>query len=143
MEQVLRRRGATQVFLTGVSTSGGVEATARQAYDYGYNVALVVDAMTDANPDAHRHGIENVFQKIGGDRDHRYPIEAIGNDATLMDRKGVVWSIEGVSLSSTDFKLTHYRIPGPLTRFHPWTYLDATTRWRRLWARTARGCISP
>ena len=65
MEQVLRRRGATQVFLTGVSTSGGVEATARQAYDYGYNVALVVDAMTDPNPDAHRHCIEKVFQKIG------------------------------------------------------------------------------
>ncbi len=65
LEQVLRRRGVTQVFLTGVSTSSGVEAAARQAYDHGYNVALVVDAMTDPNPDAHRHSIEKVFPKIG------------------------------------------------------------------------------
>jgi nicotinamidase-related amidase len=35
------------VVLTGVATSIGVESTARSAYDLGYNVALVLDAMTD------------------------------------------------------------------------------------------------
>jgi nicotinamidase-related amidase len=65
LEQILRRRGATQVFLAGIATSMGVEATARTAYDQGYNVGLVVDAMTDLNPDAHRHSVERVFPRIG------------------------------------------------------------------------------
>ena len=65
LEQTLRRRGVTQVFLAGASTSNGVEATARNAYDHGYNVVLVVDAMTDLNPDMHRHSIEKIFPRIG------------------------------------------------------------------------------
>jgi nicotinamidase-related amidase len=65
LEQILRRRGVTQVFLTGISTSAGVEATARQAYDQGYNVVLVTDAMTDRDADAHQHSTENVFPRIG------------------------------------------------------------------------------
>jgi nicotinamidase-related amidase len=65
LEQILRRRGVTQVFLAGISTSSGVEATARDAYDHGYNVALVVDAMTDLDADAHRHSVEKIFPRIG------------------------------------------------------------------------------
>ena len=55
----------TQVFLTGVATSAGVEATARSAHDHGYNVVLVVDAMTDLNADAHRYSVEKTFPRIG------------------------------------------------------------------------------
>ena len=47
LDDYLRQRGATQVVLTGVATSRGVESTPRSAYDLGYNVTLVVDAMTD------------------------------------------------------------------------------------------------
>jgi nicotinamidase-related amidase len=65
LEQILRRRAVTQVFLGGVSTSGGVEATARNAFDHGYNVVLVVDAMTDLNSDAHRNSVERIFPRIG------------------------------------------------------------------------------
>jgi nicotinamidase-related amidase len=65
LEQILRRRGVTQIFLAGVATGSGVEATARQAYDQGYNVVLVTDAMTDLDPDAHRHAVEKVFPRIG------------------------------------------------------------------------------
>ena len=65
LEQILRRRGATQVVLAGVATGIGVEATARQAYDQGYNLVLVTDAMTDLDPDMHRHAVEKVFPKIG------------------------------------------------------------------------------
>jgi nicotinamidase-related amidase len=42
-----------------------VESTARSAYDYGYNVVFVVDAMTDRDADAHRHSVEKVFPRIG------------------------------------------------------------------------------
>ena len=65
LEQILRRRGVTQIFLVGVSTSMGVESTARSAYDHGYNVVLVLDGMTDRDADAHRHSVEKVFPRIG------------------------------------------------------------------------------
>jgi nicotinamidase-related amidase len=57
-------RGVTQVAIVGVATGSGVEATARQAYDQGYNVVLVTDAMTDLNPDMHEHAVEKVFPRI-------------------------------------------------------------------------------
>jgi nicotinamidase-related amidase len=65
LDEYLRRRGVTQVVLTGVATSAGVEATARNAYDHGYNVVLVVDAMTDRDADAHRHSVDKIFPRIG------------------------------------------------------------------------------
>jgi Isochorismatase family len=48
-----------------VATMGGVESTAGNAHDHGYNVGLVVDAMTDRDPDAHRNSIEKIFPCIG------------------------------------------------------------------------------
>ena len=65
LEQILRRRAVTQVVIAGVATGSGVEATARQAYDQGYNVVLVTDAMTDLDPDMHKHAVEKVFPRIG------------------------------------------------------------------------------
>jgi nicotinamidase-related amidase len=65
LDEHLRQRGVTQIFLAGVATSAGVEATARSAYDHGYNVVLVVDAMTDMSTDAHQNCIEKVFPRIG------------------------------------------------------------------------------
>jgi nicotinamidase-related amidase len=65
LDDCLRGRGVTQVVLTGVATSAGVESTARSAYDLGYNVTLVVDAMTDRDTDAHRHCIEKIFPRLG------------------------------------------------------------------------------
>lgn len=65
LELILRRHAVTQVVLAGIATSLGVEATARTAYDHGYNVAMVVDAMTDSSPEAHRHSVETIFPRIG------------------------------------------------------------------------------
>jgi len=65
LEQILRRVGVTQTLLTGIATSSGVEATARNAYDHGYNVGFVVDAMTDLTADAHHHSVTQVFPQIG------------------------------------------------------------------------------
>jgi nicotinamidase-related amidase len=65
LDDYLRRRGVTQIVLTGVATSIGVESTARSAYDLGYNVTLVVDAMTDRDADAHRHSVEGIFPRLG------------------------------------------------------------------------------
>ncbi|ALM83621.1 isochorismatase family protein [Bordetella sp. N] len=65
LDQYLRRKGVTQIVLVGISTSIGVESTARAAYDIGYNVTLVTDAMADRDPDMHRHSIEKVFPRLG------------------------------------------------------------------------------
>ena len=64
LDETLRKRGVTQVFVTGIATSLGVESTARSAYDYGYNVVIVVDAVTDRDADAHRHCVEKIFPRI-------------------------------------------------------------------------------
>ncbi|WP_239101191.1 isochorismatase family protein [Microbispora amethystogenes] len=61
----LRRRGVTQIVLTGVATSIGVESTARAAHEHGYHVTLVTDAMTDRDPEAHRHSVEKIFPRLG------------------------------------------------------------------------------
>jgi nicotinamidase-related amidase len=61
----LRGLGVTQVVLTGISTTSGIESTARSAYDHGYHVVLATDAMTDTDPDAHANSIERIFPKLG------------------------------------------------------------------------------
>ena len=65
LDQLLRERKVTQVFLTGVATSRGVEATAYSAYDFGYNVVFVTDAMTDREAEAHQHCVEKTFPRLG------------------------------------------------------------------------------
>jgi len=61
----LRRRGVSQVVLTGIATSIGVESTARAAHEHGYHVALVTDAMSDRSADAHRHSTARIFPALG------------------------------------------------------------------------------
>ena len=61
----LRRRGVTQIVLCGIATSIGVESTARDAYEHGYNVALVVDAMTDLSVEAHENSVMRIFPRLG------------------------------------------------------------------------------
>jgi nicotinamidase-related amidase len=65
LESLLRARGVTQVVIAGVATAGGVESTARQAYEAGFNVTLAIDAMTDARPNAHAYSVEHVFPRLG------------------------------------------------------------------------------
>ncbi len=65
LDTLLRDLGVTQIVLAGVSTSAGVESTARSAHDHGYHVVLATDAMADHDPDSHRHSLERVFPKLG------------------------------------------------------------------------------
>jgi nicotinamidase-related amidase len=65
LHESLQKRGVTQVFLAGIATSAGVESTARSAFDYGYNVVFVVDAMTDRDAETHRFCVEKMFPRMG------------------------------------------------------------------------------
>lgn len=64
LEARLRQKGVTQVVITGVATATGVESTARQAFELGFNVTLAIDAMTDARPEAHAYSFANVFPRL-------------------------------------------------------------------------------
>jgi nicotinamidase-related amidase len=65
LDEILRAHGVTQIVLTGVATSIGVESTARSAFDLGYSVAIVTDAITDRDADAHRHAVGKIFPRLG------------------------------------------------------------------------------
>ena len=65
LDTLLRERDVTQIVLTGVSTSAGVESTARAAHEHGYHVVLATDAMADRDADAHAHSVQRVFPRLG------------------------------------------------------------------------------
>jgi nicotinamidase-related amidase len=65
LEEHLKRQGVTQVVVVGVATSNGVEVTARQAFEAGFNVTVATDAVSDANPEAHAYALAKVFPRIG------------------------------------------------------------------------------
>jgi nicotinamidase-related amidase len=65
LEVYLRALGVTQIVMTGIATSSGVEVTARQAYELGLNVTFAIDAMTDVDAEAHAYSVTRVFSKIG------------------------------------------------------------------------------
>ncbi|WP_329740833.1 isochorismatase family cysteine hydrolase [Dyella sp. A6] len=78
LHDYLQQQGVTQVVIAGVATSIGVESTARQAYELGYNVSLVTDAMTDLNRDAHENSVARVFPRLGEGGSTRDMIDLLG-----------------------------------------------------------------
>jgi nicotinamidase-related amidase len=79
LERYLKSQGVTQLVIAGVATSFGVESTARQAYELGFNVTLAVDAMTDRNLDAHTNSIAQIFPKLGETATTRQIIDLLNN----------------------------------------------------------------
>jgi nicotinamidase-related amidase len=61
----LRRRGVTQIVLAGISTSIGVESTARSAWEHSYNLLFVQDAMSDPDTASHAHSLAKIFPRLG------------------------------------------------------------------------------
>lgn len=61
----LRRRGIDTIILTGIATSIGVDTTAREAAQHGYNLVLVPEAMTDRTDQGHNASVEVIFPRLG------------------------------------------------------------------------------
>lgn len=55
----------TQVVIAGYSTTIAVEATARDAYDRGYNVTIVSDAITDPDAAGQDWVVSKLFPRLG------------------------------------------------------------------------------
>ena len=65
LDDYLKGLGVTQIVFSGIATSAGVESSARQAHERGYNVTFATDAMIDGNPELHLNAVTRLFPKIG------------------------------------------------------------------------------
>ena len=65
LDQQLRRRGIQTIVIGGIATNLGVESTARAAFDRGYELVFVEDAMTTLSAEAHKFAIEAIFPRMG------------------------------------------------------------------------------
>ncbi|MGA9061265.1 MAG: hydrolase [Terracidiphilus sp.] len=61
----LRRRGLNTMILCGVATEFGVESTARDAYERGYQQVFAEDAMTGRSAESHANSIAHIFPRMG------------------------------------------------------------------------------
>lgn len=61
----LKAQGVTEIVLCGVATSIGIETTARQAFEAGFNIAFASDAMADLVPAAHENSLTRIFPRLG------------------------------------------------------------------------------
>jgi nicotinamidase-related amidase len=64
LDDLLRDREITQIVLVGLATNYGIESTARQAYDLGYNVVIVSDAVNNPQAEGHEHSMTRVFPSL-------------------------------------------------------------------------------
>lgn len=65
LELRLKELDVTNIVLCGIATSIGVEGTARAAYERGFNVSFVEDAMTDMVLSAHENSLGTIFPRLG------------------------------------------------------------------------------
>lgn len=61
----LRRRGIDNIVLCGIATNIGVESTAREAFQLGYNQIFITDAMTTYTQEEHDATCKYIFPRIG------------------------------------------------------------------------------
>ncbi len=57
----LRRRGIRTIVLGGVTTNQGVESTARQAYELGYEIVVAEDGMSGRSAELHAFSVNEIF----------------------------------------------------------------------------------
>jgi nicotinamidase-related amidase len=77
LDQLLRRLGIRTILLGGVATNIGVESTARAAFDYGYEIVFVEDAMSSMSAEAHKYPVGNIFPRMGRVRTLAQVLEAL------------------------------------------------------------------
>jgi len=65
IDEELKKRDVTGIVLAGVSTSIGVEGTARAAFERGYNISFAIDATTDTVAEAHERSVKYIFPRMG------------------------------------------------------------------------------
>ncbi|MEL0553602.1 hydrolase [Raoultella lignicola] len=64
LELQLRRRGVDTIILCGIATNIGVESTARNAWELGFNLVIVEDACSAPSAEQHQGSMTNIFPRI-------------------------------------------------------------------------------
>lgn len=65
LDQQLRRRGIRTIIMGGVATNIGVESTAREAFDRGYELIFAEDAMSTFSSEWHAFAVQMIFPRMG------------------------------------------------------------------------------
>ena len=65
LELQLRRRGLSTIILCGIATAIGVESTARDAYERGFEQVFAEDAMTGISAESHANSVTSIFPRMG------------------------------------------------------------------------------
>ncbi len=79
----LRRRGIDTIILCGISTNIGVETTAREAYQHGYNQIIAIDACTAMTEEEHISSEKHTFSRIARIRKTEDIVNAIMNKTPI------------------------------------------------------------
>ncbi|MFS2225515.1 hydrolase [Pantoea sp. B65] len=64
LELQLRRRGIDTIVLAGISTNIGVESTARNAWELGFNLVIAEDVCSAGSSEQHQGSINWIFPRI-------------------------------------------------------------------------------
>lgn len=81
----LRRRRIDTIVLCGIATGYGVDTTAREAYQHGYNQVFAIDAMTGLGQEEHDYVLKYIFPKIGRLRTVDEIIDSLSNKEKLKE----------------------------------------------------------
>ncbi|OBA02101.1 hydrolase [Paenibacillus polymyxa] len=73
----LRRRNIDTIVLCGISSGIGVDTTAREAFQHGYQLIFAIDAMTGFTKAEHEHVRDVIFPRIGRIRTTEEILEGI------------------------------------------------------------------
>lgn len=65
LELQLRRRGIDTIILCGISTNIGVESTARNGWELGFNLIIAEDACSAASAEQHQGSMTHIFPRLG------------------------------------------------------------------------------
>lgn len=82
----LRRRRLAAIVLCGIATEFGVESTARDAYERGYEQVFAADAMTGLHVESHANAVERIFPRMGRVRRTAEIVAALGRGSVAASR---------------------------------------------------------
>ena len=77
LEMQLRRRGIDTIILCGIATNIGVESTARNAWELGFNLVIVEDACSTYSMEQHNNTMTHIFPRISRIRSTKEVLAAL------------------------------------------------------------------
>lgn len=77
LEQQLRRCNIRTIIMAGIATNIGVESTAREAFDRGYELVFAADAMSAMSAEMQEFALTRIFPSMGRVRSTEETLQAI------------------------------------------------------------------